>query len=382
MPDRWAWVLTGNTWGPLPGGPPRPLARKLSAARNHADIATMTLGLTDRVCVELFAALRSYIPGLEVWRNDDVVFAGHWWPMSGGHIAGQAGTVDLTFKSAFALYEERLTEDPVEQYFAEDAGAIAQQLIERSDFLYGPSPLTSSGTIEETTIRDREYSSVPVGEAIIQLTEVRGGFDWYPTYTDPAATGGRTMTFNIAARYGTDRPGARFEFGAGTLDNCSAYKFATSLPTNIVRALGATGLVREQADEDSQGRFGPYMKALGANDVSETATLDALALDAIRSNPAMVTEITGDPAKCPRPWDDFWIGDTIRVGIDDGGVQEQSEPRVQTIDVSLDDSDNISELVVGFDPAAAGGYLAPANSTRRYVQQQRDLARRVSALER
>lgn len=366
---------------PIPAKDAR--GRRLSFARNRAAQAILTLGLYDRAAINLFAALRTSIPLLVVYRNGTIVFAGHWWPMSGGNAVDSDSFVNLVFKDAFAIYDYRLTALPDEVYSAEDQGIIARTLIETADSYYGPTYLnTSNGTIEATRPRDRTYNSKPVSEAVIELTEVIGGIDWYGTYTNPVTHVGRTMTFNVAARYGTDRPGARFEFGEGTLENCRSYTFTTGLPVNVVRAIGAGGVPREVQDDDSWDRFGPYVVALAASDVSETATLDDLARDAIRTDPVMVTGLVGDPARCPTPWDDFWIGDTLRCNVDDGAVQYQGEPRVQTIDVGLDEEDNIADLVVGIDPAASGAYLSPAASTRRYVQQQRDLLRRLSALER
>jgi hypothetical protein len=383
VPDTWAWGLRdGNTGLPIRGSELL-TNRRLAFSRNHAAGAQTRLGLQDPGAAAVFDTIRlSGLPDLVVYRNGQIPFAGHWVGMSGGNEVDGSGFVDIVWKDAFALYDYRLTNYPDEVYVAEDQGVIAQSLMETSDATYGPTAVNTVGTIEATMLRDRSYVNKPVSEAIVELTEVIGGFDWYPTYTDPQTAVGRTMTFNVAARYGTDRPGARFEFGPGTLENCRSYGYTMGLPVNVVRALGASGLAREVLDEDSMDRFGAYQIALAASDVSETATLDDLARGALRPNPVLITDLKGDPALCPRPWDDFWIGDTIRANIDDGAVQQQLETRVQTVDLALDDSDNVTELIVGVDPGATGSFVAPTNTTRRYVQQQRDLLRRLSALER
>jgi hypothetical protein len=386
VPDSWAWGLRdGNTGLPVRGSELL-TNRRLAFTRNHAAGAQTRLGLQDPGAVAVFDTLRlSGLPELVVYRNQAVVYAGHWVGMSGGNEVDGSGFVDIVWKDAFGLLDYRLTESPTEDYFAEDATSIAQQLIENNEFNYAPTPMDSSdGLYEPTKIRDRSYQHKVISEAIVELTEVEGGFDWYPTYLDPD-TGpqpGRTMLLNIVAHYGSDRPGARFEFGPGTLENCRSYTFTIGLPINTVRALGASSLVSEQTDADSASRYNYFQQVLSATDVAEQATLDDKAMDALRPDPVMITDLKGEPAICPRPWDDFWIGDTIRANIDDGAVQQQLETRVQTVDLALDDSDNVTELIVGVDPGASGSFVAPTNTTRRYVQQQRDLLRRLSALER
>jgi hypothetical protein len=386
VPDAWAWGLRDGDGLPLRGSEGL-TERKLAFTRNHAGTASTRLSLHEPGAVAVFDTIRlSSLPELIVYRNQVVVFGGHWAGMSGGNETDGSGFVDIIWKDAFGHLDYRLTENPTEDYYAEESGLIAQQLITTNEFHYAPTNMDATdGIYEPTKIRDRSYQHKIISEAIVELTEVQGGFDWYPTYLDPIAglQPGRTMLLNVVAHYGTDRPGARFEFGEGTLGNCRSYTFDVGLPVNTVRALGTSTLNSEQIDEDSAGRYNYFQQVLSATDVSEQATLDDKALDALRPDPVMVTGFRGDPARCPRPWDDFWIGDTIRCNIDDGAVQQQLETRVQTVDLALDDSDNVSELIVGIDPGGAvGSFVVPTSSTRRYVQQQRDVLRRLSALER
>lgn len=378
MPDTWAWGLRTFGGSPLTGAH-LARGRRLVYVRNHAAMALMTLSLSDPGTIAVFEELRNGIPGLTVHRNRELAFAGEWTPMSGGHDKDGNSFVNLVFKDAFSELDYRITEAS-ETFTATDAGTIAEQLIIDTNDNYDPTAI-NVGTIEASKARDRTYSNKIISEAIIELTEVQGGFDWYPTYLDPQDSVGRTMLFNVAASYGTDQPNARFEFGAGTLDNCTGYSFTTTLPLNHVRVLGAGALVAE-AEHPSTSVYNRYMAVIPATDVSEQATLDDKALDALRPYPVMVTQFTGDPAKCPQPWDDFWIGDTIRFNVDDGAVQQQLEARVQTIEIGLDEDDNMDDLVIGIDPGAAGAFLSPSNTDRRYVQQQRDVLRRLSALER
>lgn len=387
MLPPFAWVLCNGQGEPLPGAH-LARGRRLIFGRNAEAEARLTVGLADRAAIELFAALRNGIPQLRVYMGQALVFSGLWTPMSGGHSVGEQSFVNLVFKDAASVLRHRLTAASV-TYTATDAGLIAKALIDTTNSAHGPTSIaTNAAWVEATKARDRTYEHKNIGEALVELTEVAGGFDWSPTFLDPRDNGGATMRFNVAAALGDDRPDAIFEFGAGTIENLTGYTFTTGLPVNRARAIGAqTGtppapLTSEQADTASESVYGTYMQAVAATDVSEAATLADKATDALRPSPAHVTAFNPDPAKAPLPWERFWIGDTVRLNIDDGAMQEQASPRVQSIEVGFDESDNVQDVVVGIDPEGIGGYMVPVNSSRRYVQQQQDVRRRLSALER
>jgi hypothetical protein len=347
--------------------------------------ARLTIGMHDRAAVELFEAFRNGMPQLRVYlgANPVPVFAGHWMPMRGTNSVDSVSSLELVFKDAFSRLAYRFT-DATDTHTAEDAGLIATALIAQTNSFQGHTGIQADASlVQPTKIRDRTYEHKNVAEAITELTQVLEGFDWYATYRD-FRNGFRSMDFNVVPSVGSDRPNAIFEFGAGTLENCLGYSFATSLPVNWVRALGAGSppIVEEEANTESMILYTTFMALVSATDVSEAPTLADKAVDALRLHPVHVTEFSPDPAKAPMPWRDFWIGDHIRWNVDDGAFQQQLEPRVQTIEIGVDDSDNISDLVIGIDPASAGAYLPPANTSRAYVQGQRDLLRRVSALER
>lgn len=397
---QWSWVLCDEDGEPLPGAHVG-RGRRLVFARNQEAEARITLSLHDEAAIRLFEVLRNGIPQLRVYLHipddqearavglpsDGLVFSGLWTPMNGGDGVGEQSYVNLVFKDAFHILRWRYVYIESDIFEDVDAGLIAEDLIATTNLVFGSTTVaTDTDWIEATKARDRTYEYKIIADAITELTEVVDGFDWYPVYLDPRDNDGDTMQFWIVAERGDDRAAARFEFGDGTLGNCKRYQFTGSLPVNAVVTLGAaSGLgpyVAGASDAASIARYRRYIQIVAATDVSEEGTLIDKATDALRPDVGLVTQFTGDPAKCPLPWRDFWIGDTIRWNVDDGAMQERTSPRVQTIEVSLDDSDNIEDLVVGIDPEASGSYLAPLNTTRRYVQQQRDLRRRLSDIER
>lgn len=390
---QWSWILADEAGRPLPGAHIA-RGRRLVAQRSLELEARLTLSLHDTAAIRLFETLRNGIPQLRVYlhippeTDARLVFSGLLAGMSGADQADGESHVNLIFRDAFSVLRHRFTATSV-SYTAQDAGQIARQLIDATHTAHGDTTIaTDPAWVTATKTRDRAYESKQVAEAIGELTEVQDPIDWWAVYLDPRENAGKTMQFHAGPPRGSDVPGAKFEFGEGTLFNCKAYGFTGGLPVNRVRGIGAqdpaTGLplVAERLDQPSIDRFRTYMQIVSATDVSEQATLDDKARGALRPGVGLVTQFTGDPALCPLPIRDFNLGDTVRWNVDDGAMQEQTSPRVQTIEVGLDDSDNIDDLVIGVDPEASGAYLAPANTTRRYQMQQRDLMRRLAGIER
>lgn len=392
MPSNLSWVLADHVGNPL-RGESTAFQRRLLYGRNLFAEARCRLGLYDELCVSLFEELRNGIPQLHVLVDGERKFAGWWTPMRGAVTPEAAGEVELVFRSPFARLWGLLTAASV-TYTAQDQGLIMTALIDYARTAYGGvGLLTDQSWVERTVARDRTYEHKDIGEAIAQLTEVIGGCDFYETFLDPRENNGALAQFHVVERQGSDRADVRFEHGDGTLSNCRGYEFATSAPVNHARAIGAadgTGIVAYANDSDaaSAGLYGPHMATVNASDISEAATLAARAGDALRRAPAHVTAFHPDPALAPLPVGKgarFGIGDTIRWNVDDGAMQEQSSPRVQLLEIGFDDSDNVDDLVVGIDPESTGSYLVPAvpsQGDRRFVQQQQEIRRRLSALER
>lgn len=380
---RLTWVLCDQAGTPLSGGHVA-TNRRLIAARNRSMEARLSLSLHDQVAISLFAVLQNGIPQLRVYLGTELVFSGNWTSMRGANSVDSASSVEMVFKDPFDRLSYRYT-DGLETFVQIDAGMIAHDLIETAQLGTQLNIKTDPAFIEPTMLRDRSYYLKQLGEAITELTQVIAGFDWYPVYLDPRGDSlVRMMEFHVTPSLGTDLSNVIFEYGEGTKQNCTSYSFTTGLPVNWVLAIGTgdPAMVEPASDIESNAKYLTYQTILSATDVSESVTLQEKAGDALRLSPVHVTEFKPDPAVSPLPWRDFWIGDVVRWNVDDGAMQQQLEPRVQTIEVGVDDSDNISDLVVGIDPESSGAYMPPTDSTRSYVQRQREILRRLSALER
>jgi hypothetical protein len=208
------------------------------------------------------------------------------------------------------------------------------------------------GTIEPTVTRDRTYEHKQVAGAIVDLTNVQGGFDFEVVPVDSGATIGQ---FNVYAHQGIDRSNGPeavvFEFGPGTIGNVQKVSRQTQTPLNRVRMLGANGLVSEKSDPVSEAKYGTLMDVLQATDVSEQATLDAQAQAALRPDPIRVIGFTPDPEIAPKPWDDYWLGDTVRFRADLGSLQLDIAVRVNGIQLQIDSDGNVASVTLTIDQA-------------------------------
>lgn len=197
--------------------------------------------------------------------------------------------------------------------------------------------------------RDREYErGKNVAEAVQQLAEVDDGF-FYRVDPYEGTSDGYALFSELAILYpsaGTDRPGARFEYGPGTRGNLARAEANTLPPANYVTAYGAgeagAQLIEVVSDAASIAEYGLFDVSLSLTDVSESATLAQHAQDALRPEPQTTYRVTavefGD--SLPVPWDEFDVGDTVRIRLagETGLLQSDSSAMVTGFTVVVDEN--------------------------------------------
>jgi hypothetical protein len=215
-----------------------------------------------------------------------------------------------------------------------------------------------------TQARDRRYEpGKNAGDAIQELAEVDGGF-WFRIDPDPAGQEfvigevnyGRCFLVPLAPLSGVDRPGLRWEYGTGTLDNLSGFKRSLKLPTNAVTGYGAAkGSGRRDSraeDTASCDTFGLLEDVIEFENTQLQATLDEHTRAAVRGDVAVVYDLTPDAEagelKVPRLFRDFDVGDTGRVTIDHGRVSDANvQARVIECVVEVSDENDDEETITG-----------------------------------
>jgi hypothetical protein len=349
----WTLLLCDSAWNGL-AELTTASGRTIDYRRNSYAEAACVISHDDDAAPILFDALRSGIPRLKAYRRSDgasssaLRFAGYLAPFTEG--ADEAAFISLVFRSPFGRLigdgtgRGRFTAASV-AYPATDAGTIATSLITTTN-ADSPTDLTVGGA-QVTKTRDRAYQFANVGEAIINLTNVLDGFDFEEAFTETGAT------FNVWAALGQDRPAAQFQYGAETLSNVRAMARTTQPPINRATVVGANGLYALKQDLVSQAAYGLWPAQASASDVTEQATLDDKAQAMLRPDP--VKTVTFQPEfgleSCPRVFDDFALGDTVRFYARRGALTESVSTRVNGFKVVIDeDGFEASEIA---DPAAA-----------------------------
>lgn len=313
----------------------------------------MVISHDDEAAGLLLEALRNGTPLLRAYRDGVLRFHGYLAPFT--EELEETANLNLLFHGPLGRL---LGDGPSRGRFVSgtftqvDAGQIAKQLIDLAQ-ASGTAGIATTGTIQATKLRDRTYENVNAGEAIIALTQVLDGFDFevVPTELSSAAIG----EFNVYAAQGSMLSTVRFEYGPDTLRNVRRVTRQMQPPVNVARVLGSNGLTGVKTDAASISVHGRWEAQESLSDVSEQATLDDRAQAMLRPNWIRVVGFSPEPQLSPRPWDDYWIGDTVEFYGWRGAFEEGAQARISKITVVVDDEGNESTQIE--DPAFDGALL-------------------------
>ena len=204
--------------------------------------------------------------------------------------------------------------------------------------------IATTGVLQSVTYPPHEN----VGQAIINLSECIKGFDFDETFYEevgsgPTGKGPTLAAFNTYIKQGSEKPGARFQYGPGTLSNVASVARTTGSPINQVRFHNAqAGLEVEASQAASIAKYGTFFYDEAVSNVTDEALLKARAEALLREGPIKTLSLYPDLglANCPQPWDDFWLGDTIPFYGNSGAFQEERKLRVNELTVVIDENGN------------------------------------------
>lgn len=312
--------------------------------RNSYLEASCTLSVDDEAAMLLASELAKGWPRLHIYRRSNgandaaLVFNGHLAPITATAEVGS--TLTITARSPFARLlgggsgGGRFSVGGV--YTAQDAGSIVDGLLVETNFA-GDTGL-AIGNVEPTRLRDLTHPfGQSIGEAIVNLSAMLDGFDFRERFVYTATAPTAPMAhLDIYASLGVDQPGARFEYGEDTLANLRAVGVTIAQPVNIVQLSGAHGLAAYVTDSASVLTYGAWPIFKSFPSISVQSTLDARAAALLRPRPVKTYAMTPDPT-APKPWDDFYLGDTGHLHIDRGALQETTAVRINAFTVVVDD---------------------------------------------
>jgi hypothetical protein len=314
---RWTWSLGGT---PASGNGPQ---RQLTAARGR----TITWRL-DAACSAAFtidgrndemSGWERLATDLFVWRDGTLVFRGRLCPEQGRIDAG-GHTVTITAIDYRGMLDTKTVPETGASYSATDQAAIAWGLINSAQTrTNGSLGITNGIGSTSGTNRDRTYDpGKPIGEAIGELGRVDSGFEWevgadlafdrwYPT---------RGSDNGVVLDYPGRITAIDYAFDPGGFGNV-AMAIGSNTTTPVLATSGTIAT-------DPRGR---WERAVASPSIVEQATLTARAPFLL----AQMETIRVDYRVTLRPntWGgptDVWLGDTVKLAVKSGNVQESMTP--------------------------------------------------------
>jgi hypothetical protein len=113
----------------------------------------------------------------------------------------------------------------------------------------------------------------------------------------------------------------------------------TQPPINVATVLGANGLSATRTDPVSISAFGYWPMQVSASDVTEQATLEDKAQALLRPAPIKTVQFMPEFGleNCPRPFDDFGLGDRVHFYARRDSLVESVVVRVNELKIAIDD---------------------------------------------
>lgn len=224
-----------------------------------------------------------------------------------------------------------------------DAGAIAWDLIETSQLKTNGNLGITEGTIATTQDRTRTYNNQNIMEAIINLSDVIGGFDF--EITDD-------RVFNVYTVKGTDLTESLIlEYGRNLQNATIDEDFTT--PCNNAIVLGevtdATELTRvDRPDSTTQIKYKLREMVLSADNVVDSDTLNSKGDAMLYKYQEPLIKVTFEVMRGTINVTQFSLGDLIRLIIKKGIYNIDSDYRIFEWSVNYkDDNTEKLSLVLG-----------------------------------
>ena len=226
-----------------------------------------------------------------------------------------------------------------------DQGAIAWGLVDTQNGRAGGDTWIREGGTTTGITRDRTYDRRPVLGLLDDLTQVINGpdIDIDPRDGWGEASPTRVMgNLRVYGQQGSDRPDVHLVYGAGLPSNVETVE-RSRLP--VITEATITGTTEGTAPLESTytvaagSAYGLLESVESDPDLSVQSTLDqkVTGLVQARQAPVQVLSVGDLTADAPRPWEAFYLGDTVRVTARRGALQVNAEPfRIHGIEISID----------------------------------------------
>ena len=308
--------------------------------RNRGGNATFTIDLDE---LEKYANAIGLNPKsllgvgqheLVITRINRTLFSGQIIHYEG--ILSERKQVTVRAVGFFDLLATRFT-SALKKYTATDAGAVAWDLIDTTQVKTNGSFGITQGSIDTSVDRTRTYEYKNIREAIIELSEVKNGFDFEVTHD---------KVFNV---YYPDMGAQRDEFifdYPGNIKEIRISRNATGLVNEVIargQGYGLAQVIVTEVDSASQASFTLRQKIMDLSDIVLDATLTAYAQEEIDllKDPLTTLDVTVDGNRKPFIGS-YWIGDRIKIEIHNLAlfVDINTYYRIDEITVGVDENES------------------------------------------
>lgn len=216
----------------------------------------------------------------------------------------------------FGALRSRTLQDAV-TFVAQAPRAIVDAVVETQNARAETGLRVAAGTAGP--LRDRTYETGKnAAEIVTQLAEVDDGFWFRVDPVDGEEEFSELVLLHPASGVET---GVTFGYGTGTAGTLSGAEVNTTPPVNHVLAFGAgdgdAQLRLSVSDPESIATYGLMDATITHPDVTDAATLEQHARDALRPAEQRTFRVVASSLQdgCPRPWDDFDVGDVVGLNI-------------------------------------------------------------------
>lgn len=238
----------------------------------------------------------------------------------------------------------------------EGAGDVLANIVAVTQIDYAAPLGITQGPVQFTPVKDATYDRKRIADAAAELASV---FDFEVVPLADANGGGLDLgRLDIFTRQGAVRPGAIFGYGAGTIGNCTDATRRWTRPRNIVYIDGDEGLFGYASDGPSIAKHGPWEHREGMVDGLNQGILDARAVEVLQPEWKPTVTINPDPnlvdpktglLVAPVPGFHYWLGDTCPATIRKGAFRHDGDVRIDSIGIGLDDEGYENEHDVRID---------------------------------
>lgn len=301
----------------------------LSRELNAPATVTATMGVEGQDTIALLNQLNSGSVYLRLTEDGTTRFFGVLTDMqvqASDSPSVSVGFADLSIQYAGVYPSFKITSNIYldQAWFTSDSSIVTGLLGYNSNVLL---PLTRSGSGSTTRLFTPQGTSVL--DALQNLAQLSNSIDWYVT---------PDQTFKIGNPVGSDvSDSVRFQYGPNTRANVQSATAQYLPPRNqIFTARDDVTIKLTRQDSTSLSNYGAYAVLLQKLERG-SATEDDIALERLRTKWRTLAEIVLEPTRCPRPWTDFNLGDTVGIDIVTPSLNLSKNQVVSKIEIALDD---------------------------------------------